>query len=101
MKTIILILFGFLVTWNVSNHYPASCCKGEPAFLEDEYGREYQNPCFTYAIACWETVVTEKSREFETESAAIEFVEKTKNQLQTGYPASTLSDFQILTDEAM
>ena len=101
MKIITLILMGWFVTWNVANHYPTSCCKGEPAYLEDEYGREYQNPCFSLAIACWETVITEKSKTFETEDAAIEFVRKAKSQLQTGYPESTLSDFVILTDEGM
>ena len=95
MKILTLILLGWLVTWNVSNHYPTSCCNGEPAFLEDEYGREYENQCYSLAIACWESVITKKSKEFHTKAAAIEFVEKAKSQPQIGYPPSTLSDFYI------
>ena len=99
MKILTLILLGWLVTWNVSNYYYVSCCKGEPFYLEDEYGREYQNPCYSYAVACWETIVTEKSKVFDTKDAAIEFVQKAQSQLRTGYPESTLSDFQIIEDK--
>ena len=96
MKIITLILMGWLVLWNVSNHYETSCCKGQPFYLEDEYGREYQNSCYSQLVACWETVVTEKSKLFDTKQEAFDFVETAKSQPQTGYPAATLSDFKIL-----
>ena len=90
-KILIIFFLGWLVTWNVHNSHLVSCCEGEPTFFVDEFGRETLNPCFTYAMACWEDVITEKSIEFDTKKLAEDFVKRGQDQ-------SDLSNFKIQVD---
>ena len=93
-KILTIIILGWLVTWNVHNHYPVSCCKDQPFYIEDEYGVEYQNPCFQQLVACWETITTPKRKMFESIEAAQEFIRAGEDRLNDYY-GPAVSDFKI------
>ena len=85
MRQSVIIMAIFIVTWNLVDRVSKPCPQTEAA---DSYGRRMLAYSLVY---CSDTVLTPKSKEFDDEQSAREFIKHAPDD-------GSVTDMQLLTE---
>jgi len=87
---------NWIVTWIVVNTWAISCPM--PATTPDPYGIE-PSMMVSYAVACWDSSETKKTKSFDTHEEALKFLIEGEKRCKGGYDCE-LKDFKLFEEKA-